>query len=114
MTLDAILLLICKEAANIDSGIRASFISFAQLQVKFAADNPDIQNLAIANLAAHMLTMSLRSGASGQISSETEGSLSRSFSGIVMDVGGYSQTSYGQEYLRYRNMFILGGVTRSW
>ncbi|MFW6085061.1 MAG: DUF4054 domain-containing protein, partial [Gemmatimonadota bacterium] len=57
---------------------------------------------AAAYLAAHLLTMSERGGRGGQIVSESEGDLSRSYGAVQPGVGQSSDalaaTSYGQEF----------------
>jgi hypothetical protein len=109
MSQDSILLDIAPEMSSVSGDKRARILALASLQVNFGTG--DIKDLAIAYLAAHMLTMANRSGAAGQIISESEGDLSRSF-GNVSSVNAYGQTGYGQEYVRLRNMYSMGVMTR--
>jgi hypothetical protein len=69
------------------------------------------RSAAIANLAAHMLSMADRNGAAGGVASKSEGGLSISFAGLATD-DLLAQTSYGAEFLRLRRMVIFGPRTR--
>lgn len=120
-TVDAILIAIAPEFASTLQATREIFINLALAQVGSFSCNETILDLARANLAAHMLTVSTRRGASGQISSETEGSLSRSFGSVSNsrtqgggNSTGYEVTSYGAEYMRLVNSFVITPVTRQY
>lgn len=68
------------------------------------------RSLAVAYLAAHTLTLAQRGGRGGAVASETEGSLSRSFSSTSSE--GLSQTAYGKELERLnRQCFGLAART---
>ena len=110
-SIDAILILIAPEFAATLQATREVFINLAIAQVGTFSCNASVYDLAVANLAAHMLSISTRRGGSGQITSETEGSLSRSF-GAVANASGFGATSYGAEYLRLVSAFILTPMTR--
>lgn len=110
MTLDELLLVIAPELSTIDPAVRTAFEGYATLQVQFGEG--DLQQLAIANLAAHMLTMTKRGGVGGQVQSQSEGELSITYANYAGFNSGYAQTAYGLEYLRYRNMFVLSFTTR--
>lgn len=111
MSIDDILLDIAPEMSTVDPAKRARLISYASLQVGFKC-TPEIKNLAIAYLTAHNYTLSQRGGVGGNITSEKEGDLARSFGGVVNDSSGLGSTSYGMEFLRLKKMFILTPRTR--
>jgi len=109
MSIDDVLLDIAPEFSSTDSSKRARFIGYASAEVAFGGASKD---LATAYLAAHMLTLSGRRGTAGQVTSETEGSLSRSY-GSVGGPAGYNQTGYGQEYLRLMRSCVIAPMTRA-
>lgn len=111
MSIDDILIDIAPEMADVDPAKRSRLISYASLQVNFKC-NPDIKNLAIAYLTAHNYTLSQRGGVGGNITSEKEGDLARSFGGGISDPSGLGSTPYGMEFLRLKRMFILTPRTR--
>jgi hypothetical protein len=111
MSIDTILLDIAPEMASVDPAVRARLISYATFQVGFRCNN-DVKNLAIAYLTAHNYTLSQRGGVGGNITSEKEGDLARSFGGAMQDGTGLGSTSYGMEFLRLKKMFILTPRTR--
>ena len=111
MSIDTILLDIAPEMSSVDASVRARLITYSTYQVGFKC-NTDIKNLAIAYLTAHNYTLSQRAGAGGNITSEKEGDLARSFGGQVSDPTGLNSTSYGMEFLRLKRMFILNPRTR--
>lgn len=55
---------------------------------------------AVAYMAAHILTIATRGGTGGAVASETEGSLSRSYSNGTVTVSRLDSTAYGQEVAR--------------
>lgn len=63
-------------------------------------------NTAVKLLAAHLLTMSARQGSGGAVESERVGDLSRSYKIPVSDEQ-YNQTSYGQMFLKVRNVVVF-------
>ena len=70
------------------------------------------RNKAVALLVLHWLTKEKRGGASGAITSESEGQLSRSY-GSASDAGGdYSTTSYGAELLNLRRGSFISARNR--
>lgn len=113
MTVDAILIDIAPEMATLPTGTRARWIGYATPQVGFGSG--DMKDMAIAYLAAHMYTVSVstRRTIGGQVLSETEGQLSRTF-GKVTDGQELAQTGYGQEYLRLAKMLTINPMTRLW
>ncbi len=72
------------------------------------------RNTAIAYLAAHMLEIgNAASGSGGIITEETEGGLSRSYSGNAnTKPTAYDRTVYGQEFVRIRKQCVMGARTR--
>lgn len=108
MSINNILLDIAPELEDIEEAHRLRIIDIASNQVNFGSK--PIKDLATAYLAAHMLTISKRSGNSGPISSEKEGDLSRNFGGAVGS-GYYNSTSYGLEFKRLARAFIFGPRT---
>ena len=111
MTIDTVLSDIAPEFDSVASDKRARFIEYATAEVDFG--NGTIKEQAIAYLAAHKLSMASRvGGAAGQVTSEKEGSLSRSY-GSVSGQTGYNQTSYGQEFIRLRDGNVVGFLTRA-
>lgn len=112
MSLDALLLNVAPELTNINQVTRDAFIGYATEIVQFGVTGSDSQNLAIVYLAAHLLTLTARSGVGGAITNQREGELSMSFEAIG-DKGGYEQTVYGRNYLMFRRMFVTGFTTRA-
>lgn len=114
-SVDTILVLIAPELASKPQQTRYDMITLATAMTSFGCGTT--RDMAIAYLAAHMLTVSGRSGIAGQVTSEKEGELARSY-GSVSDASGegagYALTSYGQEYLRMMNSIILTPITRQW
>lgn len=86
------------------------FIGFAYLQVDEDRWG-SIADLGVAYLAAHLLTVSARggSGAAGPVTSESVGSVSRSFGSSSSQAGSGSldSTSYGREHLRLRGLLSM-------
>ena len=70
------------------------------------------RDVVIANLAAHILTLAGRGGSGGAVASETEGSLSRSFS--VSRTDGLAATSYGQEVERLNSLCYGLSARTAW
>lgn len=111
MSVDTVLSDIAPEFDSVTSEKRARFIEYATAEVAFGSGS--IKEQAIAYLTAHKLSMASRvGGAAGQVTSEKEGSLSRSY-GSVGSQTGYGQTAYGQEFLRIRDSCVMGVLTRS-
>lgn len=69
------------------------------------------RELAVAYLAAHILTMSKRAGSAGTVTSKTEGSLSIGY-GAQSVMGALGATSYGQELSRI-NRLCYGMAART-
>lgn len=69
------------------------------------------RDLAVAYLAAHMLTVGLREGSGGAIASKKEGDLQVQFQGPP-DTAGLAATSYGQEYGRLKRLHVFTPRTR--
>jgi len=112
MSIDTILTDIAPEMASVDPAVRARLIGYATLLVCFKC-TPQIKNMSIAYLSAHNYTLSQRGGVAGNVLSEKEGDLARSFGGIVNDGTGLGSTTYGNEYLRLKKSFILAPRTRA-
>ena len=110
MTVDATLLLIAPEMASVSLATRAGIANLAALSV--GSVYADKQELAIAYLAAHMLTMSLRAGVGGAVKSMKEGDLSLAYGGSDSE-SGYAATSYGNEFMRLQRETIFAARTRS-
>lgn len=66
-----------------------------------AADHPYFDRV-VANLAAHVMTLSARGGSAGAVTSESEGSLSRGYGAVGMTR--LDTTAYGQEVQRLNRM----------
>jgi len=110
MTVAATLIVIAPELEAIDSDRRDDVIAWAELRVsgsKFGS----VRELAVAYLAAHMLTVGARSGDSGAISRRREGDLEVAY-GLQQNVQGLDSTSYGQEYKTLCKENIIGPMTR--
>jgi len=69
------------------------------------------RELAVAYLAAHMLTVGQRAGAGGAIAMKREGDLQLQFQGTGDDAG-LGSTSYGQEYRRLKRLHVFAPRTR--
>ena len=106
--------LILPVIANEFDGVDATdIIALAEIQIKqgFCGNK---RPLLVAYLAAHMLTISERSGGStGGLTSIKEGQLSKGFSGGGANGGtGLHSTSYGQEYDRMSRACAFSVMTR--
>ncbi len=110
MSLDATLLVLAPELADITEADRAAVAQLAALSVGTAFG--DKQELATAYLTAHMLTMRGRAGVGGSVKSLKEGDLSLTYSGSMSD-DALSNTSYGQEYCRLKAECVFSARTRS-
>ena len=114
-SIDATLLIIAPWASSVAQATRYATIEIATALTSFGCAQRDI---AIAYLSAHMLSLASagRNGAAGQVTSEAEGDLSRSYG----SVGGtttdpyYAQTSYGLQYQQMMKSNILTPITRQW
>lgn len=112
MSVDATLILIAPELEAVPAASRSSMIALAQLSVSTAFG--DSQDLATAYLAAHMLTVSTRSGNAGAVKQVREGDLSISYGAneSSKSKGSLESTSYGMEFLRLRRENIISARTR--
>lgn len=111
MTVDSTLLVIAPEFASLAEADRQAVIDLAALSV--GSIFGDKQDLATAYLAAHMLTMSQRTGgAAGPLKSEKEGDLSRSYGGRESN-DPYDATGYGQEFKRIQKQVVFSARTRT-
>jgi hypothetical protein len=82
------------------------FILYAEPQVSEDFFG-DLYDLAVANLTAHMLTISTRSGSvSGFINNMREGDRSKGYSTPNAKDVDFMTTSYGVEFVRLRNMCV--------
>lgn len=113
-SVDTILVIIAPETGTkFSQPQRYAVIEIATTMVGFGCGTT--KDVAIAYLSAHMLTVSGRNGVAGQVTSEKEGELARSYGSISDAAGtGFNLTSYGQEYLRMMNSNILTPITRQW
>lgn len=89
---------------------KGTFIDLAEAQTSNKAF-ADQRAYAVALLAAHMLTIAERRGASGRVGSLNEGQLSVGFNHVGLIQGELSTTSYGQELQRMRKSYIMGART---
>lgn len=110
MTVDATLLLIAPEMADIAQATRTSVAALAALEV--GSPYGDKQELATAYLTAHMLTLSQRNGNAGRVTTVKEGDLSISYS-AGKDTGSLNATSYGQEFMRIKKTALMAARTRA-
>lgn len=60
----------------------------------------DRRPMLVAYLAAHILTLTSRAGASGPVTSQSEGGLSESFGTVAGSRNNLTSTSYGAEFER--------------
>jgi len=88
---------------------KSTFINLAKCQTSTTFFG-ECYNLAVALRTAHMLSLSLRSGAGGQVTNKSEGDLSIGFSSYGGSKGkGYlDQTSYGLQLLDLLNQKSSG------
>lgn len=84
--------------------------AIALAESEIAADHCR-RDAAVANLAAHTLTIAARGGSAGPVTSESEGSLSRSY-GVDVGSGALDSTSYGKE-LKRLNRICYGFSART-
>lgn len=109
MTVDATLLVIAPEMAEVDSATRTAMADLAALSVGSVYGNK--QELATAYLTAHMLTMRNRAGVGGAVKSMREGDLALTYAGSEgNDLAG---TSYGQELNRLKAECVFSARTRT-
>lgn len=101
---------IAPELASIDPDRRDRVIALAENQVGKKVFG-DLYDLAVAYLAAHMLSIADRQGRSGQVTGLREGDLQIQF-GSVSGSGGLNSTSYGEEFLRIRSFVVVAARTR--
>jgi len=99
---------IAPEVAALDPVILDVHIDLAETQTGTVYG--DSRNYAVALLAAHSATMANRGGASGAITSETEGQLSRAY-GARADASDLAATGYGAELERLRRQYIFSART---
>lgn len=110
ISVDDKLTAIAPEMCSVSVERRQVIIDMASGQVGTVfGDNRD---LAIAYLAAHMLTMADRAGNSGPVSSVKEGDLAISYAAPQKGAESYAQTSYGAEFVRLRSQHVFGPRTR--
>jgi hypothetical protein len=104
---------IAPELESKDGQRLLDFIELAKLRIgkKVFGDRYD---LAVALLAAHMATLSFRSedgnNNAGQITSEKEGELSRSYGQVAMSTdqdSAFLSTSYGQQFVQIRKESVM-------
>ena len=114
-SIDDTLLIIAPWASSVAQATRYATIEIATALTSFGCDQRDI---AIAYLAAHMLSLAdpERNGAAGQVTSETEGDLSRSYGSVSGTSNNpyYAQTSYGMQYEQMMRSNIMTPITRQW
>lgn len=72
--------------------------ALAMAEDQIAADHCQREQ-AVAYMAAHILTIAMRNGTGGAVTSETEGSLSRGY-GVSGSATRLDSTSYGSEVQR--------------
>ncbi len=115
MTILETLLLIAPEFILIDPERLESFIELAECQVSETVFGCSYK-LAVAYLAAHMLALSERNtnsgtnGQAGNVISKKEGDLALGYSlpsSLSSSEGELETTSYGIEYLRLRNLYVI-------
>lgn len=102
---------IALEFIEIDSGLKARIIDYASLQLSEDRMGK-FYELAVANLAAHMLTMRDRQGKGGAVSSASEGRLSLAFQITAAKSNNWDSTSYGQELRSLIRRSVLTPRTR--
>ena len=110
LTAEEILAIIAPELADFDTN---GAIAVAELQVAPGLCGKK-RPLLVAYLAAHIFTIGNRSnGATGSISSVTEGKTSITYGSSQVDTpsSGLSDTSYGREYDRLRRGCIVAVTT---
>lgn len=111
MSIDSTLLAIAPELSVIPVERREVIENLAALSV--GSVFCDKRELATAYLAAHMLTISGRSGNAGSVKSMKEGDLSITYADGADMKNSYSSTSYGLEFLRLRSETVFAARTRS-
>lgn len=89
---------------------RERFITRAENQTSEDIFNLDY-DLAVANLAAHMMTISLRVGNGGMIESLREGDLAITYGNPLPNANETLETTaYGLEYIRLRELHVFTPV----
>ncbi len=100
---------IASEFSTTDSDRIDRLVALATLQVPASAWG-DVQELAIAYLVAHWLKVDSLKG-KGAVTSEELGDVKRTFAATSRagkDADGYSQTSYGSQFLILRKTRLAG------
>jgi hypothetical protein len=96
--------LLASEFASVDDATVERWLSVAGNLVNVGCLDTERAAMARALYAAHMLSLTTRSGqggaaALGAVTSEKEGDLQRSYGGVKGGDTYMGQTSYGQQYL---------------
>lgn len=97
-------------APEIDTGDPSVLVHINLAEQQTGKVYRDSRNHAVALLAAHTLTLGQRGGSGGQVTSESEGQLSRSY-GSVAGQSRLDATSYGQELERLRRQYVFAART---
>jgi hypothetical protein len=97
----------------------SALIAHAELETGCGYGSEDLRNKAVALLVCHWLALQARdagdTGVTGNIVSEKEGDLSRSFSDVSLSTNNsyLSQTSWGMELIQLQNSRIMLPYTRA-
>lgn len=109
-TVDEILLDLAPELSSVDPAARARVEDLASLRTATGLYSDDLRKLAVALLAAHMLTIAGQSATGAAVTSETVGPLSISYASPGGT--GLDGTSYGRQLLELQRENIFGPRTR--
>jgi hypothetical protein len=112
-TVDEILLDLAPELSSVDPAARARVEDLASLRTATGLYSDDLRKLAVALLAAHMLTLAERRGLA-QVASETVGPLTQSYFSLGGAVGNnpLDATPYGKQLQELQRENIFGPRTR--
>lgn len=107
--MDRLLLTLAPELEAVSPGDRQTVEELALAQTSAAVFGAQ-QELAAAYLAAHILTLRMRGGDAGQITSKREGDLSVTYAHpfVRKALNSLEATSYGLERMRLNRVYALG------
>lgn len=109
-TADEILSDIAPELSSVETGRRERILALADARTASGLYPDDVRVLAVAYLAAHMLSASGSATVTGAVVSKTVGPLSISYASP--DASEFGLTSYGRELLALQKSYVFGPRTR--
>ena len=103
--------LIAPELADVPVGVQTALLADVAEQLESSQWGNDARyDMASKYLVAHLATLYLQGsgGAAGPVTSESVGSVSRSYASPSFAVDRYASTAFGREFARLRSQFVIG------